>query len=261
MSFILRRWASTASQASKFQAERPDEIVKLLKPIGLASKPSVNVTHESKTFKEKREDLMDPKKNRSRREELKKELAKSSFESVYGFRHTGGKIFTAPPHPFDEQHALYMINLKGKLLGSNEIGDTTLYRQLSSQSPTLVRLFSSALGQQQIKEFTEGVDLRSLGVKIVDINVPANWINRLLVKWFGKSIVKSEVGDNADIHRYMVASEKISPPLRKSILATNDLAGYLYVVDKNSKIRWATSGPVIENEKNEMLQVLKSLSK
>lgn len=260
MSFILKRWASTAPKVAKFQAERPEEIVKLLKPIGLISKPSLNMVHESKTFKEKREELMDPKKNRVRREELKKELAKSSFEHVYGFRHTGGKIFTAPPFPFDEQSALYMINIKGKLLGSNEIGETTLYHQLSSTSPTLVRLFSSALGQQQIKEFTQGSDLRSLGVKVVDVNIPVNWINRLLVKWFGKKIYRQEVGDSADIHKYLVASEKISPSLRKSIMATNELAGYLYVVDKNGKIRWATSGPVIENEMTEMLNIIKSLS-
>jgi len=256
MSTIFRRLASTAPYLTP---EKPEKIKQLLKPLGVLTKPLSMPNDEKKSFQERKADFLDVKKNRIRREELKEEFAKSSFDHIYGMRDTGGKIFTAPPKMFTDDEALYMPNIVGKSLTDTFGGETTLLQLLSTKETNIVRMFSSSLGQQQIKEFTKDLDLGHLGVRLVDVNTPTSWVNRLLVKWSKKSIRKSEIGENEDFHKYLIASQTLTPALRKSIGASNILAGYLYVVDVNGKIRWATSGATMADEKQRLLNVLKSL--
>lgn len=257
MSRVFRRLASTAPLLTP---EKPERIVQLLRPIGVATKPLVSQNPEKKTFAERKADFLDAKKNRIRREELKEEFAKSSFADIYGMRDTGGKIFTAPPKMFSAEEALYMPNIVGKsLTDPSLVGESSVLQLLSNRGPSILRLFSSSLGQQQIKQFTEDVDIKD--VRLVDVNMPTSWINRMLVKFSARSILKKEIGDNAASHKYLIAGEVMTPITRKALGAINNLAGYLFVCDSDGKIRWAASGSPVGDEKQRMLGVLDTLKK
>lgn len=256
MALVFRRWASTTPV---FKPERPEEIRQLLRPIGLVTKPLPNAEQSpTKTLQERKAEFMDVKRNRLRREELKEEFKKSSFEDIYKFRHTGGKIFTAPPKPFSKEESLYMINVHGNRLDDSMRSESSLAHLLSSTKPNLVRLFSSALGRSQIEAFTPHNETAALGLNLVDVNIPTSWINRLLVKWFSSRIRKSEIHDPKN-HKYLLANGSLSKSEKSAIYATNQLAGYLYVVDRDGKIRWATSGPPIGDEKQRLMAILEEL--
>lgn len=256
MALAFKRWASTVPV---FKPERPEEIKQLLRPIGLLSKPPTNAEQShSKTLQERKAEFMDVKRNRIRREELKEDFKKSSFEEIYKFRHTGGKIFTAPPTSFSKDESLYMINVHGNRLDDSMRSDSSLAHLLSSKTPNLVRLFSSTLGRSQIEAFTTREEITALEINLVDVNIPTSWVNRLLVKWFSGRIRKFEIHDPEN-HKYLLANGKLSKSEKSAISATNELAGYLYVVDKEGKIRWATSGPPVGDEKHRLMAVIGEL--
>lgn len=228
----FRRWAS-------FKPEKPSEIQKLSAPIGV--KQPLQFEPKDRTFKDKRRDFMDLKKNRLRREELKQQFAQSSFASIYGFRDTGGKFFVSAPKSWNVDKALYMPNINGTLIGSGL--DTRLVDLLDKQKFTIVRLFSSDIAKKQIDSFIShfsGWD----HVNLVDINAPTSFVNRWLVRWHHKKIQKSLLGP---FHKYLIAPF-IPDDVRKALKSENELGGYVFVVDKLGKIRWASSGPALDSE-------------
>lgn len=248
MSLLFRRLQST------FRAERPQDIRKIASPLGLAKPPRVEVEQKPRTWSEIKKDWTDLDKNRQRREELKSEFFKSSFENIYNFRHTGGRIFSAPKFMFTPESSLYMPNIRGNRLDDGSNLNTSLLALLSKTSPNVVRIFSSQAGRAQLDGFVDGVDFAALQTNRVDVNVPTSWINRLLVRAFSGKIQRA----GSDV-KYLLADEKLNTETRQALCAPNDLAGYLYVVDKNHKIRWAAAGAPIEDEKKRLVSYLKEL--
>lgn len=236
---------------ASFAPERPQDIKNILKPLGLVNLPKSTTEIKKKTFKEKKADFLDLQKNRARREELKNEFFKSSFEHIYNFRHTGGKIFHSPKHMFNKESSLYMPNIRGIRIDDNTKMSVPLFQLLSKTKPNIIKLFSSVAGKKQIDNYTTG--LSSNEVNMIEINSPTSWMNRFLVKLFSGKIRK------ATDSKYLIAEEKLTPEIVEALYAFNDLAGYLYLVDGNAKIRWATSGPPSDEEKQKFQKFLKQL--
>lgn len=243
---LCRQYASKTS----FKAEKPESIKTLAVPIGVEKKPSItdNDGVDHRTREEKKRDFTDMDKNRARREELKAEFARSTFAPIYQFRDTGGKIFRGPTLPFSEQEALYMPSIRGLTLNKVETGTW----QFLGEKPTVVRIFGSSLAEKQLESYTDEIDFESLGAVLLDVNVPTNFVNEWLVKLSANKLKQALKGN---FHKYMICRKGVTPEVRTSIAAGNPLAGYLYVLDSQGKIRWATAGPAEAGE----VETVKSL--
>lgn len=246
---LCLRYASNTS----FKAEKPESIKTLAIPLGVEKKPAItdNDGVDRRTKEEKKRDFTDMDKNRARREELKREFARSTFAPIYQFRDTGGKIFRGPAIPFNAKEALYMPNLRGHTLDKLETGTW----QFIGEKPTVVRLFGSTLAEKQLESYTDGIDFESLGAMLLDVNVPTNFVNEWLVKLSSNKLKQTLKGN---YHKYMICRKGITPEVRDSIAAGNPLAGYLYVLDSQGKIRWATAGPAEAGEAETVQSLLVS---
>lgn len=239
--FLFRRLMS--GKVSAFTPEKPGSIRTLLKPIGQET-PAVrgeNSGNEARSWEEIKTSMMDSKRNRRIREELKKELAKSSYSSIYQFRDTGGKFFRSAPALFAAEEALYMPNFCGQDLS----GQKTTLVDLIAQQVCLVRIFTTMVAEKQTSTFLDNINLTESNLRLVDVNVPTNWLNEKLLKWNAGRIRRSLKNDH---HYYMISRRGVTPEVRRLIWAENVLGGYLYVVDKQGKIRWAASGTASANE-------------
>lgn len=233
-----------------FKAENPAAIKKLLAPIGLKNKPTLlNGIPNTPTFAERKRDLLDPKKNRLRREELKSELSESRFQPIYEFRDTGGKMFTSPPAVWPSQKALYMPNFSARSLRTG--GDTELIKELPPGRATVVRIFSSDASFKQLQSYLEYIPEN---FPIVDVNAPTSWFNGLLVRLFAGKILKTL----SPRVNYLIGS--IPKEDRAALWATNTFGGYLYVVDAKCKVRWAAAGQATSAEGEALRQLVTSLS-
>lgn len=241
---------------SSFKAERPQDIKTIVSAIGIKSPITEQVVKPKRTWKDVKNDLTDIEKNKQRREELKQEFFKSTFDNIYNFRHTGGRIFHAPKYMFKASASLYMPNIAGtRIDGDSAATDTSLIPLLSRTKPNVIRLFSSRAGQDQIDEYVQDPLLSDENfVNRVDINIPTSWTNRMLVKLFSGSIRKT-IPKNT---KYLIGKE-IPNETAEALRIYNKLAGYLYLVDKDLKVRWAAAGPPIDDEKARLVTYLNEL--
>lgn len=241
------------ASAPTFKAEKPETIKTLAIPIGVKEKPAItdNDGIDHRTKEQKKADFTDMSKNRVRREELKKEFTKSSFSPIYEFRDTGGKIFRGPSRPFGPKESMYMPNFRGITLDKVETGTW----QYIGERPTVVRIFGSTLAEKQLDTFTDNIDFEALGITLLDLNIPTNIINEWLVKFSTGKLQQTLKGP---FHKYMICRKGVTFEVRDTIAATNNLAGFLYILDKQGKIRWATAGPAEAGELELVTSLLSS---
>ncbi|ANB11332.1 Atp10p [Sugiyamaella lignohabitans] len=244
---------------TEFKAEKPEKIKLLDRPIGSTKPPGAldNQGIDTRTAQERKEQMRDYQRHLRRREELKQEFAKSSFEDIYQFRDTGGKFWVAPGAYFKQERSLYLPNFWGRTLATFEkSGSTAVLKDKIS----IVRVFSSHAGEQQLQTYFDG-DVNTIkedGFQIVDINVPDSFVKEFFVKMFLRKLRKS-LPDSSRHARYFISRKGVTPELRQSILAENIYGGYLYLVDGNCKIRWAAAGPATPDEKTNLWKFVRAL--
>ena len=190
------------------------------------------------------------------------EISKSQFAEIYNFRDTFGKAWIAPKAYFRSDKALYMPNFCGRTLtNSDQTGTTaTLAGKLS-----IVRIFTAITGERQADSYfyvpsgtpenhdtlhAAAVSVPEDGFQVVDINIPENFAKEFIVKLFiGK--IKNQFQNPDRANRYFIANRKgVSKELKAAIHLENKYAGYVYVVDKDCKIRWAACGHALDEERD-----------
>lgn len=247
---------------TNFKAEKP-ELIKLYdRPIGDTSAPG-GLDHQgidNRSFDERKRDLKDYKRHLARREELKDQLFKSSFDAIYRFRDTAGKFWIAPGSYFKKDKSLYMPNFWGQTLASGiESTDTT---SVLAGKISVVRVFSSVVGETQTKSFFQTDPNKMIekeeGFQIVDINNPDSVIKEWIVKLF-KGKLRKQVLDPARHSHYFICRKGVSNHVRTSIKAENVYGGYVYLVDEDCKIRWAACGVATKDEKANLARFIKAL--
>lgn len=212
------------------------------------------------------------------------EITKSHFAEIYKFRDTLGKAWIAPKAYFREDKSLYMPNIYGRTLNNSEKRGTT---SVLSGKLSIVRIFTSLTGERQADSYfypslsaTNGknssienksqlekalheaaISVQEDGFQVVDINLPENFAKEFIVGMFIGKIKSqfSQTPGRAD--RYFIARKGISKELTAAIHLENKYTGYLYIVDKNCKIRWAACGQATDEERDSLWRVIASLKK
>lgn len=188
----------------------------------------------------------------------KAEMAHSAFQPLNDFRETAGKQWIAPSAYFRSDVSLYMPNFRGYTLTNSQPTGTTATLQ---GNISVVRLFTSLPGEQQTKTYFNG-DPNSVqedGFQIVDMNLVENRIKEFFVKAFMGSIRKSTNSERQP--RYFICRQGVTPELRGLIGAKNIYPGYVYLVDRDCKIRWAACGDATAEEIKNLWRFVQSLKK
>lgn len=242
----LRSALSTLYGARHYATKAADMPPKISSPIGLRTPPHTedNTGVDDRTLKQKKDDMLDYDKNLARRKQIEKELAKGT-EDLRMYRKYEGKFFLAPPAYFRADKALYMPNFWGKTLTGEWKPTTEILRGHVS----VVRIFGSVMGEKFVNSFIknsyEGAP-KEKGFQVVDVNVPDSFLKEQLVRLFMPKIRK---GLEPEQHgRYFVGRKGITPELRETIWAKNVYGGYVYLVDRHCRIRWAGCGQATEQE-------------
>lgn len=174
-------------------------------------------------------------------------------------RHHKGKSFLAPPRLFKSDKALYFPNLYGQtLIKKTKPQDTT---PVLEGKVSVVSVFSSVWAQRQAETFVAEKNNPELhqvvkgsgGVaQMVQINIEEDILKALIIRMFMLSLRKRIA--EPDWGRYFVVRKGLTNELRDAIGLLNSKVGYIYLLDRNCRIRWAGSGICEGDEKDGLVK-------
>jgi mitochondrial ATPase complex subunit ATP10 len=179
-------------------------------------------------------------------------------------RHHKGKSFLAPPRLFKSDKALYFPNLYGQtLIKKSTPRDTT---PVLEGKVSVVSVFSSAWAERQVASFVAEKNNPELhqvvkgsgGVaQMVQINIEENAMKAMLIRLFMPSLRRRIAG--TDWGRYFVVRRGLTEEIRDAIGLLNSKVGYIYLLDRNCRIRWAGSGVCEGDEKDGLVRSARRL--
>lgn len=250
------RFVNTLKEASKPALEKSQPITR---PFGFDSptfigQKEVSISNAfSKTAKEQRQRQLDH------------DIAHSPFYESKSFSNTQGKIFTPPVSYFKKDKAKYFPNFQVYTLINDKRG---LYDVLNGKV-TLLRIFSTISGENcantYMKDYLSADGYKKLQEKypntqVVDLNLPQSWIKGLFVKW-AKSNLKSIIPPARHNLYFILPHTMFTLDVKETLKCDNMCSGYLYVLDEDGKIRWATSGFANDDEIEVLWRTVRGLEK
>lgn len=256
------------------QATTPKEhvVITLTKPIGVREEPkdTDNSPKDPRSIKEKYKDFLDPEKNKKRQEELEKEMSRSGMYDLYVYRKTKGKLFLSPQSYWKAEKSLYFPNFVGEDLTSSKLKGTT---SLLKGKVSVIRAYTADLGEKASKGYfkvldndyltTEGYDKfleTNPNSQIVDLNITENGLKAIFVK-ASKSGLRKVVHESR-YDKYLIVPKKgLNIDVRESIHLLNNYTCFIYVVDHQGRIRWATCGEPTEADRNMLWRTVRGLER
>ena len=174
-----------------------------------------------------------------------------------------GKTFIAPSKLFRGERALYFPNLHGRTLAQRTATDTTPVLQ---DRISIVSIFSSTWAVRQTASFAGDVQNPELGdvirggegmVQKVDINVEDDALKAWLVQCFFPFLRRRMSRESHG--RYFLVRKGLSSEIAKAIGFLNGKVGYVYLLDRACRIRWAGSGVAQPEERHRLANGTKRL--
>lgn len=173
-----------------------------------------------------------------------------------------GKTFVANERLFRGDLALWFPNLRGRTLEGVE-KDTTVVLE---GRVSVVAVYSSGWAENQVATFVGREHnpvlhevLRAAGQKaqLVEVNVEPNVLKWWVLRVFMGRLKKMK--EVEDWGRYFVVRFGFGEEIREAIGALNSRVGYVYLLDRECKIRWAGSAKALDEEKESLVKGLKKL--
>ncbi|CCE88574.1 Piso0_001343 [Millerozyma farinosa CBS 7064] len=215
-----------------------------------------------------KDDLFSEDAKERRQKKLDHDIKHSPFYESKSFTNTGGKIFTPPVSFFKRDKSKYFPDCTG----STVEGTTTSLYQCFQNHVNIVRIFSTMSGekctesyfdvdgQNYLKEGYEEFKTKHPYSQIVDINVPESWIKHLMVNLSKGSIRKILPAERRSSY-FVIPESVFSFDARQKLMCDNRPSGYIYLVDPQGRLRWATSGNATDDERNLFWKCVNGLEK
>lgn len=241
------RFMTTLKEASKPPLTAP---VAVTAPVGYASRPVLSSPHTTTTLFLRNPFSLELRE--ARQVKLDHDLKHSPFYESRSFLNTKGKIFNSPQLLFKSSRALYFPDF----FESTLTGNKRLLSDVTSQSAvTVVRVFSAVLGQKSCDTWTT-TDYPD--TTVVDINVPQTWFKLCLVR-LSRSLLKRAVPAPRHPTYFIVPESVFDFRVRQKLLCDNMCLGYIYVLDRESRIRWLASGDAGDTGVNTLHTIVNAL--
>lgn len=260
------RFVTTLKEASKPALEKSRPITK---PIGLESPVLLNhKLGDTYSLTNIKQELFSSEAKERRQKKLDYEIRHSPFYETKSFRNTNGKIFTPPISFFKKDKALYFPDF----ISSTLDGQSRSLYEILADKVSIVRLYSTVSGEQCSHSYfkVDGKDYAQgdYGVfeenhpqsQIIDINIPQNWMKGFLLG-LSKSNIKKTISPQRHNKYFILPDHIFQYSLREKLMCDNMCSGYIYLLDHNGKLRWATSGYANDEELALMWKCVRGLEK
>lgn len=237
----------------------PKVSVPIVKPFGYDTMVNLAVKEDS-IF-----NMFSAESRERRQKQIDFDILHSPFYDFKGFHNTKGKVFRPPISYFKREKSKYFPNIAGTTLA----GDYKTLDQLLKGKVTLLRVYTSIQGEKCVNSYVEdylsqqGYDeflKKYPRAQIVDLNVAQSWIKGLFVS-FAKSNLRKLVPPLRQGKYFMLPNKMFSQQVRRNLQCENEVAGYLYLLDDEGRIRWASSGFTDEKESEVLWRAVKGIEK
>lgn len=255
---MKRHFTTTSSShffgklAKSLENTRPKDLkqIQVVQPVGLSHVITPSVEIEKKGIFQSIKDFFDNDKRQIRQQELEAEMRNSSIHDLHFFNKFRGKMFKSPRSYFKAEKSLYFPNIVGETLS----GERKCLKDFLGKV-CIVKVHSTNQGEKVIAPVFNIADstdnyLTSSGYKvfkqefpeaeIVEINLIESGKN-FLFQLSKKNLCKM-IPDQRH-SRYLIAPRnQLSEDMLKNLLMENLYSGYVYVVDREGRIRYLTCG-------------------
>ncbi|EGV66329.1 hypothetical protein CANTEDRAFT_112077 [Yamadazyma tenuis ATCC 10573] len=236
------------------------------KPFGLPVPILLNPKSNSK--RSLRNEFLGSEAKEMRQRQLDHDIKHSPFYESKSFTNTNGKIFSPPISYFKADKSLFFPNFNGNVINGNE----TQIHKLFKDKVSLVRVFSTVSGEKCTETYFKSVDgvdyLKDYEqfeqvypkAQVIDINIPIGWAKRLVVSLAKPGIKKSLPVSRQNTY-FVLPDSLFSYDIKAELNCDNSCSGYIYLVDSEGRIRWATSGYASDSEKELLYKCLSGVTK
>ncbi|KAF2832893.1 hypothetical protein CC86DRAFT_364906 [Ophiobolus disseminans] len=226
------------------------------RPIGFREPPRAGENVSIIKVKKDYSGMTMSERNLEKRKDLVEKWGTNYFRDFKNIRkYRSGKTFMANPRIFRKEAALYFPNFHGDTLAQKGADTTNVLQGMVS----VVNVYSSQWGEAQAQTFTGKKTNAALHqllaqsphvVQMVDVNIEENSVKAWIIALFQWRLRGSKPKE--DWGKYFVVRKGVSEKMRETIGLLNGRVGYVYLVDQDCKIRWASSGNAEGSEMDDL---------
>lgn len=228
-----------------------DPLPPLSRPPGLPLPVEQQGSH-TPTYKDYYRRMTDPSANAAEREHLNKLLNHGHFSDLRALeRKHGGKSYIAPNVLIREEFANYFPNVEGVALAGREAVSTA---ELCADKVSLVAVLTTNLSEEHCRSFAHpALELhgRNPLFRYVQINLQES-----KMKYYVLSLFMSNLRNTVPAHlqpSYMLSAQSFEY-LRAPLLMENQYVGYVFLLDRRQRVRWAGCGFASPAERDALMR-------
>ncbi|KAI9894359.1 MAG: Mitochondrial ATPase complex subunit atp10 [Vezdaea aestivalis] len=250
----------------------PDFVPKpLSKPVGLSEPPRAgeNSGLEERSWRQRASDYFDKDNSIERTQKLAKQYMEPYFKDTSNLKWQEGKSYLQPKGIFKASRSLYFPNLRGQTLsgqpneGTDGMTDTTTVLE---GRVTILAIFQGTWAQEQTATFIDekfnpnlwNILRGNRGItQLVQINFEEKAMRYAVLQMclprMRNTIPKDIQGS------YFLMRKGLTQEIRESMGYLNSKVGYIFVIDRSCRIRWAASAKAGEDEIEGLNKVVRRL--
>jgi ATPase complex subunit ATP10 len=204
---------------------------------------------------------------------MTKQIAKPYFRDWSNLRFHKGKVFVAPERLFKAETALWFPNFFGRTLrkGAERRDKKDGYRGMGRDTcdvmrgkVSLVNFVTNNWAANQTATWRSGNLAEALRgnldiAQVVEINYENNLLKYWIWRLFALPRLRRSMPQPGLQERYFLVRRGFNEEMKEAMGVLNEKAGYLYLVDRDCRIRWAGSAVAEEHEKESLVRGLKKL--
>ncbi|KAI9294110.1 hypothetical protein K502DRAFT_324997 [Neoconidiobolus thromboides FSU 785] len=218
---------------------------------------------------EKAELKLDEASNQLERKKLTRKILTPYYQDFHDIRNTDGKLFEAIEKEVAEKESFYMPNMELQPLSNQNVHKKSNSKvelmDMLDKKVSLVAFYLSQYGENQAQTFVHPFlnFLKSVPkenqneLQLIEINVSEQWMKGLISRLF-QSKIRNQLNEERQLN-YLFKYGSIEQ-VREKLGMVNGLIGYVFLIDKNSKIRWYANGNATSNEITTLLSLAKHLT-